>query len=334
VTAAVTAASAPSKKKLVTRRGLLKAGALLLGASALEYESLSGKFDHDRRIILGGEARFRASMDALANDASLARGAIVHVGHSTHLLVVDGVRLLTDPWFYDPAFGAVRHEHALPVGPHSLEPLDAILITHDHADHVDHRALWFLEKSAVCLVATDALATRCKNSGFEEVHVLRPWESFVVKGVKVTAVPGLHDIYEIGFVVEGGAGRDGGAEGAASRAARNSVYFAGDSRLFPQLDEIAERFVPAASILPVDGTRLRGGDLHVMRPEDAVVAARTLKSRVVMPSHAEGILFDPLAKYVITENIEHAGAIFADLMKSALPSVTCAVPEPGDIVAI
>jgi L-ascorbate metabolism protein UlaG (beta-lactamase superfamily) len=307
------------KKKLITRRGLLKAGALLLGASGLEYESLSGSFDHDRRIIMGGESLFAASMDALAKSEALARGAIVHIGHSTHLLVVDGVRMLTDPWFYDPASGALRHELGLPVGPNQLEPLDAILITHEHADHVDHRALWFLEKEAVCLVATDALAAQLKNDGYKEVHVLRPWESYVVKGVKVTAVPGLHDIYEIGFVAQG---------------STKSVYFTGDSRLFPELAEIAERFSPTASILPVDGTRKRGGDLHVMRPEDAVVAARTLASRIVMPSHAEGILFDPLAKHVIDENIEHAGAIFADLMKRDLPAIACAVPRPGDLVAI
>ena len=76
----------------------------------------------------------------------------------------------------------------------------------------------------------------------------------------MTAVPGLHDIYEIGFVV---------------RSDLKSVYFAGDTRLHPDLPAIAERFRPDASILPVDGTRVIGSALSVMTPEDAATASRT-----------------------------------------------------------
>ena len=246
-------------------------------------------------------------------------GAIVHIGHSTHLVVVNGVRFLTDPWFHDPAFGSMAHEHPLPAVPEDITPLDAILISHNHPDHVDLGALAALPDGAVCIVATKELAEKAKRAGRKESHVLAPGETFTLRGVKVTAVPTLHDVYEIGFVLEGGG---------------TSVYFTGDTRLHPSLPAIHERFAPHASILPVDGTRIRGGDLHVMRPEHAVEAARTLGSRVVMPSHAEGILYDPLAKYVISENIEGAGAIFRDLMKGALPQVRCELPAPGELVLL
>ncbi len=306
------------RQRLLTRRKLL-AGGLFLGASALEFESLTGSWDHRRVIKLLHQETFAESMKRLLLPENAGKGAVVHVGHSTHLVVVAGVRFLTDPWFHDPAFGSMAHEHPLPAMPAEITPLDAILVSHDHPDHVDMDALATLPDAATCIVATRELAEKAKKAGRKETHVLAPWESIVVRGVTVTAVPALHDIYEIGFVMQGGG---------------TSVYFAGDTRLHPSLPEIYERFAPQASILPVDGTRIRGGDLHVMRPEHAVTAARTLGSRVVLPSHAEGVLYDPLAKYVISENIDGAGPIFRDLMKAALPLVRCEVPLPGDLVFI
>lgn len=307
----------PLRRRLLTRRKLL-AGGLVLGAGVLELESLTGSWDHRRAIKLANQERFAESMKRLLSPELTApgAGAVVHVGHSTHLVVVNGVRFLTDPWFHDPAFGSMAHEHPLPALPHDITPLHGILISHDHPDHVDMDALATLPDDAVCIVATKELAAKAKNAGRKEAHVLAPWESMVLRGVTIAAVPALHDIYEIGFVVQGGG---------------TSVYFAGDTRLHPSLPEIKERFSPRASILAVDGTRIRGGDLHVMRPEHAVEAARTLGSQVVMPSHAEGILYDPLAKYVISENIEGAGDIFASMMKAALPSIRCELPQPGGL---
>jgi L-ascorbate metabolism protein UlaG (beta-lactamase superfamily) len=135
----------------------------------------------------------------------------------------------------------------------------------------------------------------------------------------ISAVPGLHDIYEIGFVMEG-----------ASRR----VYFGGDSRLHPDLPAIAERHAPQTAILPVDGTRLIGGDLHVMTPDDAVQAARILKAALALPSHAEAYFSDPLVKHVIASTVAGAAGIFAAAMASRLPSVRCAVPQQGELVAL
>src|SRR5439155_16638215 len=114
--------------------------------------------------------------------------------------------------------------------------LDAVLVSHDHADHVDPRAMDQLDKRAHVIVATADLASRARALGFRAVSVLAPWESLQVGAAKISAVPGLHDIYEIGFVVEG-AGR--------------RVYFAGDSRLHPDLPASAERIQPQTAILPV-----------------------------------------------------------------------------------
>lgn len=310
----------------VGRRGLiLGAGAGLL-AGAAEYLSFTGAFDHRRSIPASAAQRFLASLEVLTAETV----GVVHIAHSTHLLTLGGKRLLTDPWFYDPAFGALAHAVGPAVGPAALGRLDAILVTHDHADHADLRAMDEMDKRARVIVATNDLAARVRARGFGEVVVLAPWESDRLGDVTVTAVPGLHDVYEIGFVVavqkrEGEARESGGPNGAA-------IYFAGDSRLHPDLPAIAERFAPAMAILPVDGTRLTGGALHVMTPEDAVTAARTLGVKKVMPSHAEAYFTDPIAEHVLASTVSGARSKFAALMQSSLPAVKCAVPEPGEIV--
>lgn len=303
------------------RRVLLGAGAAVIGVGGFEYASFRGTWDH-RRLSVDGRSRFDESMQTLDTAKAEGKGSgwnsLVHIGHSTHLIVVDGVRFLTDPWFYDPAFGAMRHEVGPAIDPKSIASLDCILITHDHADHCDEHALRELHpKGVVCVVGTTALADKVTKCGLEDVRVLEPWRSLEVRGVEVAAVPGLHDIYEIGFVVRG---------------KQQSCYFAGDSALHPDLAAIAERFAPTLSILPVDGTRLRGGDLHVMRPPDAVEAGRILKSRVLLPSHAEAIYYDPIAKHILTENIEGANLLFADLAKKGLPEASVLLPAPGELV--
>jgi L-ascorbate metabolism protein UlaG (beta-lactamase superfamily) len=292
---------------------------VLAGVAGLEYVSLRGTFDHRRFLGASAADRYRESLVSLDKDAELAAGAIVHVGHSTHVLSVAGARMITDPWFYDPAFGALEHIVGPAVAPEATGPLDAVLITHDHADHADQAAIDRLDKRALAIVATDDLAAKLRARGFGQVHVLRPWESIPVGKATVTAVPGLHDIYEVGYVVVG-AGR--------------AVYFAGDTRLHDDLPAIGERFALSAAILPVDGTKLTGGAMQVMTPEDATLAAAAVKAKLALPSHAEARFSDPFAGTVVASTIEGAPAKFAAVMKEKLPGVRCAVPAPGELVPV
>ena len=309
-------------RRRIGRRGLLGGAAALAALSAfVEVESLRGQFDHRASAGKAGDDRYRASLAALdaAEKEERPRPSVVHVGHSTHLLAVGGLRFLTDPWFFDPAFGALAHERPPAVRPDELGRLDVLLVTHDHADHADLRAMDRMDKRALVLVSTAAHAARIKALGFAEVSVLAPWEERKIGATTVTAVPAQHDIYEIGFVVG---------------AAGGSVYFAGDTRLHPDLPAIAERLTPDIAILPVDGTRRAGGALHVMTPDDAVTAARTLRSKLVIPSHAEAVFSDPLVEGFLASTIADAPTLFGDAMARALPGVRCVVPGAGQQIVL
>jgi L-ascorbate metabolism protein UlaG (beta-lactamase superfamily) len=307
-----------SRQRWLTRRRALAGAGALAGIGVLEYASLRGSFDHRRFPGAAGAERYAASLDALARDPQLAAGAVVHVGHSTHAISVAGVRVLTDPWFYDPAFGALSHAAGPAVGPEEIGALDAVLVTHDHADHADMRAIDRLDKRALAVVATSDLAARARSLGYA-AEVLAPWETIAVGGAQVTAVPGLHDVYEVGYVVSG-AGR--------------AVYFAGDTRLHDDLPAIAERFRLSAALLPVDGTRVTGAAMHVMTPDDATHAAATLRAPLVIPSHAEARFSDPLAGHVLATSIEGAASIFAARVARSLASVRCVVPAAGELVRV
>lgn len=328
--------------KIGRRRAIgIGIGAATVGAGVFaEWASFRGAFDHRRAAYGDGRGgtkaspagvasaeRYERSLRSLGERASTS--AIVHVGHSTHLVALGDARILTDPWFYDPAFGALTHEVAPAVAPEALGRLDAILVTHDHADHADLRAMDRMDKRAAVICATSDLAARIRARGFGDVSVLGVWESRRLTAgptaergpidVLVTATPAEHDIYEIGFVVE---------------ALAKKVYFAGDTRLFGGIDAIAERFKPDVSILPVDGTRLTGGALHVMTPDDAVAAAKKLASRIVVPSHAEACFSDPIAGTFLASTVDRARFIFAEAMAKAMPEVRAMAPEPGEAIGI
>jgi L-ascorbate metabolism protein UlaG (beta-lactamase superfamily) len=302
--------SEPGVKSL-TRRALLGVGAATAGAAALEVASFRGGFDH-RRLRVSAAERYAASLAALKSDA------VIHVGHSTHLLFVGGARFLTDPWFYDPAFGALEHVTGPAVAPEHIGELDAILISHDHADHADMRAIDRLDKRAAFFAPTRDVAARARSLGFSRVEVLAPWQEGRVGAATVTAVPAEHDIYEIGYIV----------------SAIHSVYFAGDTRLFDGVHAIAERFTPSLALLPVDGTRLTGGALHVMTPADAVEAAKILRCSAALPSHADARFSDPIAGHLLASTISGAGALFTRALADALPAVARPLPSAGDLTLI
>lgn len=304
------------------RRNILAGGAATaaaLGAGLFhEKKKLDGAYDFAELRAPDGVPAWVKSMAELDGDAVAAAGSVVHVGQSTHLLSIAGKRILTDPWFYDPSFGALSHKTGPAVAPDAVGRLDLILITHDHPDHADPRALDRLDKRATVIVATKELVSLCRRLGYTTVILLEPWQGIpALPGVSVDAVPGLHDIYEIGYVVKG---------------AGHSVYFAGDSRLHKDLPAIAERHAPTTAILSVDGTRLIGSkDLWVMTPEDAVQAAQILKVKNVMPSHADTYFSDGLVRNLrLATDIQDAKPQFEKKVAAMLPGVTCINPRPGE----
>ncbi len=305
--------------KRVFRRNALQLGGAMICGVLLERASLRGAFDNTRREVFANTAAFTRSLAALDERAELRAGSILHVGHSMHMLTLDGVRVLTDPWIYDPVFGALRHEHGLPADPSGFATVDVMCLTHEHPDHADLMALARLPRNAKCLVGSARTADIAREAGLTDVNVMEPWQSVRVKGLEITAVPAVHDVPEVGFVLRG---------------ADKSVYYAGDSREGPALAEIRARLAPKTAILPVDGMHRKGAARMTMGPEEAIEAARTLGVSQVMPSHAGTFLHDPIARAFLWEKTDDAARAFVALAAARLPGVMCVNPAAGEIVEL
>ncbi len=197
------------------------------------------------------------------------------LGHSTVLLEVDGVRLLTDPVLRRRVAHLVRRTPDAELSDPELEggAIDAVLVSHAHRDHLDLPSFRLLPEGVPVLVPRGVrpLVTRI---GLRNVTELREGDELPVGDVQVREVRALHD---------GGRGLRRDATGTIGFLVRGSstVYFAGDTDLFPEMEAL--RPVDVA-LLPVSGwgPRVPAGHLD---PARAARALQFLRPRYCVPVH-------------------------------------------------
>jgi L-ascorbate metabolism protein UlaG (beta-lactamase superfamily) len=185
------------------------------------------------------------------------------------LLEHGGVRLLTDP-VLRAGVAHLRRHGTVPDAPGRV---DAVLLSHLHYDHLDLPSLDLLPGDVRVLAPVGAGAV-LRPAGIAQVEELAPGGASEVGGVRIEATPAEHDdrrrpfglrATPIGFVVRG----------------RPSVYFAGDTGVFPGMAALAPVDV---ALLPVAGWAARMGPGH-MDAEQAARAAALLRPAVAVPIH-------------------------------------------------
>jgi L-ascorbate metabolism protein UlaG (beta-lactamase superfamily) len=194
---------------------------------------------------------------AVRFDRALAR--ITWIGHSTVLIELDGVRLLTDPVFRP----RVLHLRRVGASPPAVDRVDAVLISHGHYDHLDVKSLARLDRSTRVIAPARAAA---RVRGFEDVVEVEVGDEVPVGAVTVTATPAEHVRGTVGYLVAGSA----------------RIYFAGDTDLFDGMGELSAGLDVA--LLPIAGwgPRLPPGHLDAPR---AVQALGRMRPRVAVPIH-------------------------------------------------
>lgn len=200
---------------------------------------------------------------------------VTWLGHATALVVVDGLRVITDPALTSRVAHLRRH-HAVDLS--TLEP-DVVLISHVHMDHLHLPSLRLLTREPsrhVTIVVPAGAGRLVRRAGFAAVHETAVGEVQRFGTVTVDTVPAVHSgargphsrikVDAVGYVISGIGG---------------SVYFAGDTALFDAMADLAGADV---ALVPIGGWGASVGSGH-LDALSAVDAMRLLDPRVVVPVH-------------------------------------------------
>ncbi len=239
----------------------------------------------------------------------------MEIGHSTMLIELAGVRILTDPWFTDPILGVVTHSRTIGLEVEQVPELDLILISHGHFDHCDLKALAKLNKSAVVIVPEKKTAARIRKLGYSEITVLAPWESRLVSKVCITALPARHLAPECTYVISSGDA---------------AVYFGGDTRYMKEFQQVGEKFDLTVALLPMNGLSFPFVGRVVMDPVDAAEAAVQLKARVVIPTHYNISITVPFLKALFDRGAPGTPEQFAAELRRRNRHVKVVALSPGE----
>lgn len=242
--------------------------------------------------------------------------SITYVGHSTCLVEMQGVRVLTDPILRN-RIGHIRRQ-TRPVHGDGHERIDAVAISHLHHDHLDVPSLRRFGRATRIIVPAGG-ADLLAREGFANIEEVRAGDRTSVGPLSVSVTYAHHGGSRFPF------GPEADAVGYLFHGAR-SVYFAGDTDIFPEMSDIHDDMDVA--LLPVWGWGPTLGEGH-LNPRRAAESLAMLRPRAAIPIHWG--TFAPLGLGWLRPRFLTAPPYdFADHASDVAPDVQVHVVHPGN----
>ena len=264
----------------------------------------------------------RSAADYRSPPASGLR--VTWLGHSTLLLEQDGHRVLIDPVWGERAspftFAGPARFHAPPLPLAELPAIDAVVISHDHYDHLDLPTVTALRDRGVRWLVPLGVGAHLVSWGVPDALIteLDWWQATTIGTLRITATPARH--------FSGRSLTDANRSlwaGWAFTTPQHRVFYSGDTAMHPELTAIGERLGPFdLTMIEAGAYNALWADVH-LGPEQAVAAHTMVRGDVMLPVHWG--LFD-LALHGWTEPIERVR------VAAAKAGVRVAMPRPGDWV--
>lgn len=243
---------------------------------------------------------------------------ITYIGHATTLIEVDGHRFLTDPILRKRVMHLRRHLGTYEDNWH--EELDAVLISHLHWDHLDVPSLRRIDRH-IPLIVPKGSEKIFARLGFRHIEGMTIGQETKFGSVTVRATYADHDgtrlVFDpkadsLGYLIHG-------------RKSQQTVYFPGDTDLFPGMADLASDLDVA--LMPVWGWGPTLGTGH-MDPQRAAQSLELLSPRVAIPIHW-GTLFPLGLNLVMPKFLKEPPKAFANYANQYAPDVEVHILPPG-----
>lgn len=267
-------------------RNIIDTAMLLDGNST--FSILAG--DLFRRIenLRPGSAITVVKTDLKALDA--AQDTVVWLGHSSYFVIIAGQRILIDPVlspFAAPvSFSTQAFDGTNLYTADDLPPIDVLLITHDHWDHLDHATVTALESKVNLAIVPLGVGAHLAHWGYtpDKVREADWYEKLELNNsLVIHLIPARHysgrwltrnKTLWAGFVLE-----------SLTSPTRRHILFSGDTGYGPHFKELAQRFGGFdLAALDMGQYDPRWPYIH-MTPEEAAQAAEDLQTKLLLPAH-------------------------------------------------
>ena len=190
----------------------------------------------------------------------------------------DGVEI---SWLGHAAFLITHEETRYYLDPFKIKPkgaADAVLITHEHFDHLSIEDLRKIVKPETEIVAPESCKENLRAFGMGIVRLVKPGESLEVKNAKIETIPAynINKFRAPGVVYHP---KEQGGVGYIIEVGGIRIYHAGDTDFIPEMRNLEVD----VALVPVSGT-------FVMTAEEAADAVNTFKPKVAIPMHFGSIV--------------------------------------------
>ena len=207
------------------------------------------------------------------------------LGHASTLIEIDGVRILTDPVFSQRTspfqFIGPARLHAVPLELAQWKNIDAVVISHDHFDHLDMGTIQHLAQGGTHFYVGLGIGAHLQRWDVPaaQIHEMDWWEQLNIKGVVIHCTPARH--------YSGRKSMDNSTLWASwmLKGPNHSAYFSGDTGYASHFKAIRERLgAPDLALVKVGAYGDTWLDIH-MNPEAAVQAHIDLGATTMLPVH-------------------------------------------------
>lgn len=233
------------------------------------------------------------------------------LGHSTILLSIDQQWLLIDPVFskrVSPVqWAGPKRFHDTPISIEALPAIDAVIISHDHYDHLDKGSIQKLKDKVSRFVVPLGVDQHLRNWGVaaNKIDALNWWQSVAVNTVTVTATPAQH------FSGRGMADADHTLWASwAIKGEQGKVFYSGDGGYSDGFKTIGEQLGPFdLTFVETGAYNTLWANVHMM-PEQSVQAHVDVRGEYMVPVHnstfdlALHAWYEPLERVSVAAN-EH-----------------------------